>query len=78
MDKDFRGLSHREQLLLASTLIYIRKPNTAKQFFIRYRQILKSRDKKNIKKIAACIVLSTLPERMKGKVKLTAFNEKGK
>ena len=61
---------------MALSIIYIRKPNTAKRFFISYRQILKSQDKKYIKKIAACIVLSTLPERMKAKVKLTAFNEK--
>ena len=76
MDKDFRDLSHREQLLLALSIIYTRNPNTAKRFFIRYRQILKSQDKKSIKKIAACIGLSTVPERMKTKVKLTAFNEK--
>jgi exopolyphosphatase / guanosine-5'-triphosphate,3'-diphosphate pyrophosphatase len=76
MDEDIRDLSHREQLLLALSIIYTRKPNTAKRFFIRYRQILKSQDKKSIKKIAACIGLSTLPERMKSKVKLTAFNEK--
>jgi exopolyphosphatase / guanosine-5'-triphosphate,3'-diphosphate pyrophosphatase len=69
MDKDFRDLSHREQLLLALSIIYTRKPNIAKRFFTRYRQILKSRDKKYIKKIAACIGLSTLPERMKAKVK---------
>ena len=76
MDKDIRDLSHREQMLLALSIIYTSKPNTAKQFFLRYRQILKSRDKKSIKKIAACIGLSTLPERIKDKVRLSAFNEK--
>jgi len=75
MDKDIRDLSHREQVLLALSIIYTRKPNTAKQFFIRYRQILKSQDKKSIKKIAAYIGLSTIPERIKAKVKLAAFNE---
>ena len=67
MDKDIRDLSHREQMLLALSIIYTSKPNTAKQFFLRYRQILKSRDKKSVKKIAACIGLSTLPERIKAK-----------
>ena len=76
IDKDIRDLSHREQLLLALSIIYARKPNTAKRFFIRYRQILKSQDKKSIKKIAACIGLSTIPERIKAKVKLTAFSKK--
>jgi exopolyphosphatase / guanosine-5'-triphosphate,3'-diphosphate pyrophosphatase len=76
MDNDIRDLSHREQVLLALSIIYTKEPNTAKRFFIRYRQILKSHDKKSIKKIASCISLSTLPERIKAKVKLTAFNEK--
>jgi len=75
MDKDIRDLSHREQVLLALSIIYTRKPNTAKRLFMRYRQILKSQDKKSIKKIAACIGLSTIPERIKPKVKLTAVNE---
>jgi exopolyphosphatase/guanosine-5'-triphosphate,3'-diphosphate pyrophosphatase len=67
MDKDIRDLSHREQVILALAIIYTRKPNTAKRFFLRYRQILKSQDKKSIKKIAACIGLSILPERIKAK-----------
>ena len=59
MNKDIRDLSHREQVLLALSIIYTRKPNTAKRLFIRYRQILKSQDKKSIKKIAH--VLASLP-----------------
>jgi exopolyphosphatase / guanosine-5'-triphosphate,3'-diphosphate pyrophosphatase len=67
MDKDIRDLSHREQVFLALSIIYTKEPNTAKRFFIRYRQILKSQDKKSIKKIASCIAFLPFQKELKPK-----------
>jgi exopolyphosphatase/guanosine-5'-triphosphate,3'-diphosphate pyrophosphatase len=63
IDEDNRFLTHREQLILALSIIYTRKGKTADWIFSRYRTILESQNKRSIEKIAACLTLSSIIER---------------
>jgi exopolyphosphatase/guanosine-5'-triphosphate,3'-diphosphate pyrophosphatase len=69
LDADKPGLSHREQLVLALSLIQTKKPKAAAWLFTRYRSIMQPQDKKSIQKIAALLSISEILEKVKMKVK---------
>lgn len=71
IDEDNAFLSHREQLILALSIIHTRKEKAANWLFSRYRSILESQNKKSIQKIAACLALSPILERSKMNVRLS-------
>jgi exopolyphosphatase/pppGpp-phosphohydrolase len=77
IDEDSRFLTHREQLILALSIIYTRKGKTADWLFSRYRSILEPQNRKSVERIAACLVLSTILEKAKAAAKVTA-NRSGK
>jgi exopolyphosphatase / guanosine-5'-triphosphate,3'-diphosphate pyrophosphatase len=62
IDEDNRFLTHREQLILALSIIYTRKGKTADWIFSRYKKILEPQNRRSIEKIAACLSLSSLIE----------------
>ena len=69
LDEDKPGLSHREQLVLALSLIQTKKPKAAPWLFTRYRSIMQPQDKKSIQKIAALLSISEILEKVKMKVR---------
>ena len=50
-------LSHREQLVVALSLIYSKKKKKAESLVLKFKKILKQNDKKSIRKIAAIVSL---------------------
>ncbi|MGC2681966.1 MAG: Ppx/GppA phosphatase family protein [Candidatus Nitrosopolaris sp.] len=69
LDEDKPGLSHEEQLVLALSIIYVKKSKTAAWLFTKYRSIMQPQDKKSIQKIAALLSISEILEKVKMKVR---------
>ncbi len=65
MDEDKAGLNHREQLVLALSIIYSKKSKVASWLFTKYSSIVQPQDKKSIQKIAAVLSLADILERAK-------------
>lgn len=76
IDEDSAFLSHREQLILALSIIHTRKEKAADWLFSRYQPILEPQNKKSVKKIAACLALSPILERGSMNVRLAARGSK--
>jgi exopolyphosphatase/guanosine-5'-triphosphate,3'-diphosphate pyrophosphatase len=76
LDEDKPGLSHREQLVLALSIIYAKKSKTAACLFTRYLSIMQPEDKKSIQKIAAVLSISEILEKVKMKVRFINGNPK--
>jgi exopolyphosphatase / guanosine-5'-triphosphate,3'-diphosphate pyrophosphatase len=75
IDEDNRFLTHREQLVLAIAIIHTKKEKAADRLFSRYRTMMQSQNRKSIKKISACIIISNILERIKAKAKLRRHND---
>lgn len=76
IDEDSAFLSHREQLILALSIVHTRKAKAADWLFSRYRSILEPQNKKSIEKISACLALSTILERARANAKLSIRDKK--
>jgi len=70
LDEDIPGLSHEEQLVLALSIIYVKKSKTAAWLFTKYRSIMQPQDKKSIQKIAALLSISEILEKVRMKVRI--------
>ena len=71
IDEDSRFLTHREQLILALSIIYTKKGKTADWLFSRYKSILEPQNRKSIEKIAACLVISNILENARATAKVS-------
>jgi exopolyphosphatase/guanosine-5'-triphosphate,3'-diphosphate pyrophosphatase len=76
IDEDSAFLSHREQLILALSIVHTRKEKAADWLFSRYRSILEPQNRRSIEKISACLVLSAILERAKANAKLSIKGRK--
>jgi exopolyphosphatase/guanosine-5'-triphosphate,3'-diphosphate pyrophosphatase len=76
MDEDNPHLSHREQLILAISIVRTKKAKTANSLFARYSSIMRPQNKKSIEKIASCLSLSEILERVKSKVRFVKCSQK--
>jgi len=76
IDEDNPHLSHREQLILAISIVRTKKAKTANTLFARYSSIMQPQNKKSIEKIAACLSLSEILERVKSKVRFVKCSQK--
>lgn len=63
IDEDSAFLTHREQLILALSIVHTRKEKAADWLFSRYPSILEPQNKKSIERISACLVLSEILEK---------------
>lgn len=61
-------LSHEDQLVLALSLVYRRKPKIAERLYSSYNGLLVRHTKKSVQKVALCVDLSEIFERYKAKV----------
>jgi exopolyphosphatase / guanosine-5'-triphosphate,3'-diphosphate pyrophosphatase len=75
IDEDNPRLSHREQTILAISIIRTKKAKTANLLFSRYRSLMQPQNRKSIEKIAACLSLSEILEWTKSKVKFVKCNQ---
>jgi exopolyphosphatase/guanosine-5'-triphosphate,3'-diphosphate pyrophosphatase len=71
IDEDSSFLSHKEQLILAVSIIHARKAKTANLLISRYRSILDPQNRDSVEKISACLEMSAILERGKINAKLT-------
>jgi exopolyphosphatase/guanosine-5'-triphosphate,3'-diphosphate pyrophosphatase len=76
IDEDSAFLSHREQLILALSIVHTRKAKAADWLFSRYRSILEPQNKKSIEKISACLAVSAILERARANAKLSVRGKK--
>lgn len=76
IDEDSAFLSHREQLILALSIVHTRKEKAADWLFSRYKSVLEPQNKRSIEKISACLALSAILERAKANAKLSVRGRK--
>jgi exopolyphosphatase/guanosine-5'-triphosphate,3'-diphosphate pyrophosphatase len=76
IDEDNPHFSHREQLILAISIVRTKKAKTANSLFARYSSVMQPQNKKSIEKIAACLSLSEILERTKSKVRFVKCSQK--
>jgi exopolyphosphatase/guanosine-5'-triphosphate,3'-diphosphate pyrophosphatase len=76
IDEDSAFLSHREQLILALSIVHTRKEKAADWLFSRYRSILEPQNRRSIEKISASLVLSAILERAKANARLSIKGRK--
>ena len=76
LDEDKEGLGHVEQLVLALSIIHMKKSKAAAWLFRRYRSIMHPQNKKSIQKIASLLSLAEILERANIKVRSTKVNHK--
>jgi exopolyphosphatase/pppGpp-phosphohydrolase len=76
LDEDIAGLSHREQLVLALSIIYTKKSKAAAWLFARYRSITQPQNKKSVQKIAALLSISEILEKAKMKVRFIKCSQR--
>jgi len=69
IDEDKAGLNHREQLVLALSIVHSKKSKVASWLFRKYSSIVLPQDKKSIQKIAALLSLADILERAKIRIK---------
>jgi exopolyphosphatase/guanosine-5'-triphosphate,3'-diphosphate pyrophosphatase len=65
-------LSHEDQLILALSLVYRRKPKSAGKLYSIFSDLLVRYTQKTIQRVAICIDLSEIFERYKAKVQLNS------
>jgi len=75
MDADM-PLSHKDQLILALSLVHARHTKTSEWLYARYKSILSQQDKISIKKISALIPLTKVLERTKSKFELKQLDSR--
>lgn len=61
-------LSHEDQLVLALSLVYRRKPKNAEKLYSTYNGLFVRHTKKSMQRVALCVDLSEIFERYKAKV----------
>ena len=71
IDEDNPFLTHREQLILALSIVRTKKPKTADWLFSRYHPILQPQNMHSIEKISACIMFCAILERSKAMARLS-------
>jgi exopolyphosphatase/guanosine-5'-triphosphate,3'-diphosphate pyrophosphatase len=63
-------LTHEDQLILALSLVYRRKPKNAENLYSTYNSLFVCHSRKSVQKIALCIDLSEILERYEARVQL--------
>ncbi len=75
-DEDIRHFSHREQLILALSIVRTKKAKAANALFTKFSLILQTQNKKSIEKISCCLSLSMILERCKTRVRVAKYSQK--
>ncbi len=75
IDEDNPHLSHREQVILAISIIRTKKAKTANWLFTRYSSIMQPQNRKSIEKIATLLSISEILERIKSKVRFVKCSQ---
>lgn len=76
IDEDKAALNHRQQLILALSIIYAKKSKVASWLFTKYSPIVQPQDKKPIQKIAALLSLAEILEQANIRAKFINYTER--
>jgi exopolyphosphatase / guanosine-5'-triphosphate,3'-diphosphate pyrophosphatase len=60
LDEDYPGLTYREQVILALSIVYSKKIRIAEELFYKYSQLLKPQNLKSVQKIAILLNLARI------------------
>ena len=77
LDEDFPYLTHREQLVLALSIIQSKKAKTSDWLYSKYRSILKPQNQKSIQKIGILLKLNDLIVKSRSRIKLRESKNNG-
>jgi exopolyphosphatase/guanosine-5'-triphosphate,3'-diphosphate pyrophosphatase len=77
LDEDYPYLTHREQLVLALSIVQSRKAKTSDWLYSKYRSILKPQNQKSIQKIGILLKLNDLIAKSRSRVKLRESKNNG-
>lgn len=77
IDEDYPYLTHREQLVLALSIVQSKKAKTSDWLCSKYRSILKPQNQKSIQKIGILLKLNDLIVKSRSRVKLRESKNNG-
>jgi exopolyphosphatase / guanosine-5'-triphosphate,3'-diphosphate pyrophosphatase len=70
LDEDYPHLTHREQVILALSILYSKKIRTAEELFYKYSHILKPQNLKSVQKIAILLNLASIIIKTRSQVRI--------
>jgi exopolyphosphatase/guanosine-5'-triphosphate,3'-diphosphate pyrophosphatase len=70
LDEDYPGLTYREQVILALSIVYSKKIRTAEELFYKYSHLLKPQNLKSIQKIAVLLNLATIILKTRSQIRI--------
>ena len=70
LDEDYPHLTHREQVILALSILYSKKIRTAEELFYKYSHLLKSQNLKSVQKIAILLNLARIIIKTRSQIRI--------
>jgi exopolyphosphatase/guanosine-5'-triphosphate,3'-diphosphate pyrophosphatase len=70
LDEDYPHLTHKEQLILALSILYSKKIRTVQELFHKYSQLLKPQNLKSIQKIAVLLNLARIIIKTRSQIRI--------
>jgi exopolyphosphatase / guanosine-5'-triphosphate,3'-diphosphate pyrophosphatase len=70
LDEDYPHLTHKEQLILALSILYSKKIRTAEELFYKYSHLLKTQNLKSVQKIAILLNLARIMIKTKSQIRM--------
>ena len=77
LDEDYPYLTHREQLVLALSIVQSKKAKTSDWLYSKYKSILKPQNQKSIQKIGILLKLNDLIVKSRSRIKLRESKNNG-
>ena len=70
MDEDYPHLTHREQVILALSVLYSKKIRTAEELFYKYSNLLKPQNLKSVQKIGILLNLAKIIIKTRSQIRI--------
>jgi exopolyphosphatase/guanosine-5'-triphosphate,3'-diphosphate pyrophosphatase len=70
LDEDYPHLTHREQIVLALSILYSQKIRTAEELFYKYSHLLKPQNLKSVQKIAILLNLARIIIKTRSQIRI--------
>jgi exopolyphosphatase/pppGpp-phosphohydrolase len=70
LDEDYPHLTHKEQLILALSILYSKKIRTAEELFYKYSHLLKPQNLKSVQKIAILLNLARIIIKTRSQIRI--------
>lgn len=70
LDEDYPHLTHREQVILALSILYSKKIRTAEELFYKYSHLLKPQNLKSVQKIAILLNLAGIIIKTRSQIRM--------